>query len=160
MSNDREENTSFGVFKPVGHVVIAFPDADGASAAADAMTAGGIDAATVRRLDDREMVEQIDRDMARASPLAAVGQELNLVKAHRDLATQGCHWLVVHAPEDALASRVAEIARSHGAIRAQSYGRFIIEELIEQPGALPQVGESPDRGLDTQTNRPNRDNER
>jgi hypothetical protein len=57
----------------------------------------------------------------------------------------------VRAPADADAARVAEAARRAGAERAQSYGRFIIEELIERPDALPQVGESPERGLDSQT---------
>jgi len=32
----------------------------------------------------------------------------------------------------------------------QHYGNFIIEELID-PGARPQVAESPDRGLDERT---------
>ena len=43
------------------------------------------------------MLAQIDEDMSRASPLAAIGQELNLVKAHRALAERGYHWLVVKA---------------------------------------------------------------
>ena len=60
------------------------------------MAIGG--ATTVRRLTDREMLSQIEQDLQKASSLAAVGQELNLIKAHRALAERGYHWLVVHAP--------------------------------------------------------------
>lgn len=142
---------SFGVFKPVGHVVISFPDAAGADAAREALARAGLAQGEVARFTDREMLQRIDEDLAHASPLAGVGQELNLVRAHRELAARGYHWLVVHAPDDALARRVAETVRPHGAERAQAYGRFVIEELIERPGGLPQVAESPDRGLDAQT---------
>ena len=148
------DQTSFGVSKPVGHVVISFPSAEHADAAAQALSQAfgqtlGEDA--VRRYTDRQMLQQIDVDLANASPWAAMGQELNLVRARRELAAKGYHFLIVHAPDDEQAAQVAEIARGHGAERAQSYGRFIIEELIEPPGELTQVGESPDRGLDAQT---------
>jgi hypothetical protein len=143
---------SFGVFKPVGHVVISFPTADQADAAAQALHAIGLRGEPeLRRMSDRQMLQQTDQDLQRASPLATVGQEINLVRAHRALAELGYHWLVVHTPDDALARRVAHIARQHGAERAQLYGNFIIEELIDHRGSKPLVAESPDRGLDAQT---------
>lgn len=151
---DQVHERSFGVFKPVGHPVISFPDAASADAAARAMQAAGLAFTEIRRYTDREMIEQIDADIARASPLAAVGQELNLVRAHRALATQGYHFLVVHVPEGDRkipAQQLADLAREHGALRAQLYGSFIIEEMIQRPDQLAQVGESPDRGLDAQT---------
>ena len=146
-----DEQQSFGVFKPVGHVVISFPMAEQADEAREALARQGIAGAEVRRLSDRQMLAQIEQDVHDASPLASIGQEMNLVKAHRALAERGYHWLIVHAPDDDLARRVADTARAAGAERAQSYGRFIIEELIEHDDDLPQVGESPDRQLDSQT---------
>lgn len=148
---EREEHLNFGVFKPVGHVVISFPRAEQVDAAVSELSRMGIDGQALRRFDDQEMLRQIDEDIARAGVLAKVGQEYNLVVAQRELATRGYHFLVVHAPADAQAAQVAEAARRCGAERAQSYGRFIIEELIDRPGNLPQVGESPARGLDAQT---------
>jgi len=145
------DERSFGVFKPVDHVVISFPAAEQADAAAQALAKVG--ETTVRRLTDREMLSQIDQDLQKASSLAAVGQELNLIKAHRALAERGYHWLVVHASDRDQAARVAQVARAHGAERAQLYGNFIIEEMIDQDhaGTKPQVAESPDRGLDAET---------
>jgi hypothetical protein len=148
------DERSFGVFKPVDHVVISFPSAEQADAAAQALGEAGMSGEpTVRRLTDRQMLSQIDHDMQKASSLAAVGQELNLVKAHRALAERGYHWLVVHAPGREQAAQAAKIAGTHGAERAQLYGNFIIEELIDRDRAddKPQVAESPDRGLDAET---------
>lgn len=142
---------SFGVFKPVGHVVISFPEAGQAAQAGRTMAELDLAEGAVRHYSDREMLRQIDEDVGRASPLASVGQEMNLVLAHRALAEKGYHWLVVKVGNDEEATRVAEAARRCGAERAQHYGHFIIEELIERPGGMPQVAESPDRGLDAQT---------
>lgn len=145
------DNTSFGVYKPVGHVVISFPSARQAQAARTALAKEpGLDNDAIHFMTDRQMVEQVDADILDASPLANFGQELNLVKAHRELAELGYHWLIVRAEGD-LAARVAAIAKEHGAERAQRYGRLVIEELIEHRSDLPQVAESPDRGLDAQT---------
>lgn len=142
---------SFGVFKPVGHVVISFPEAGQALRAGQALADLGLPDAAVHRYSDREMLSQIDEDIAHASPIAAVGQEMNLVLAHRALAEKGYHWLVVQVGNDEMATRVARAAEACGAERAQHYGHFIIEELIERPGGMSQVAESPDRGLDAQT---------
>jgi hypothetical protein len=152
MAKHDNDQHSFGVFKPVGHIVISFASAEQADKTAQALRHLRLPGEQpVRRLTDREMLAQIDRDLQHASPVANVGQELNLIKAHRALAEQGYHWLVVHAPEDEQSRAVARIAREHGAERAQRYGRFIIEELIDRAGSKPHVAESPDRGLDAET---------
>lgn len=151
MATSDNQKHAYGVYKPVGHVVISFPSAQQADAALQALAAIGVDGDAVRRLSDREMLDQTAHDLQHGDALASVGQEMNLVKAHRALAELGYHWLVVHAPDDDQARRVAEVAREHGAERAQSYGRFIIEELIEHDTDETQVAESPDRGLDPQT---------
>lgn len=149
MADDAQH--SFGVFKPVGHVVISLPDAAAADQAEQAITQLGVASLAIRRYSDREMLHQIDEDIARASPLAAVGQEMNLILAHRVLAERGYHWLVVPVKNDEQARQVAQAAEREGAERAQHYGRFIIEELIERRTGVTQVAESPDRGLDAQT---------
>lgn len=147
----QEEHTSFGVFKPVGHTVISFPSAGQAAEARTALVRLGVAEDAILGLTDQEMLSQIDRDVQVAGPLASIGQEMNLVLAHKALAEQGYHWLIVHTPEDELAQRVAACVKPLGAERAQLYGHFIIEELINHAGAPPQVAESPDRQLDAAT---------
>lgn len=149
MENDKLQ--SFGVFKPVGHVLISFPSEAAATRGQEALRELRVSDSEVHRFSDREMLAQIDADLEDASPLAALGQELNLVKAQRALAEQGYHWLMVRTDDRDAAVRIAEAAHAAGAERAQRYGRFIIEELIEHREDLTQVSESPDRGLDAQT---------
>lgn len=139
---------SFGVFKPVGHTVIAFRSAADLAAATQALQALGLTGDALVRYSPAEMVAQVEAERASASPLAGLGQEQNLVEAHRLLALGGCSFLVVHAPSDELAEQVAEVARQHGAAAAQRYNRFFIEELIAATPGVQQVFESPARGLD------------
>jgi hypothetical protein len=145
---DMDEQRSFGVFKPVGHVVVSLPDADAAERAAKALRDDGRE---VVSLSDREMLESIDRDVEQAGLLASVGQELNLAKARRELAARGYHWLLVKVADDDEARHVADLAKPHGAERAEHYGRFVIEDLIQHSTDTGQVFESPARGHDAQT---------
>lgn len=142
---------TLGVFAPVGHVIVSFPTLQDTGAAIDALRDAGFSDEHIVRYTSDEMRQQVDIDLAKASPLAALGQEINLVRAHGELADQGYSFLVVRAPDEPLWMLVAEIARRFHAERAQRYGNFIIEELIEPSGDERQVFESPDRGLDAQT---------
>lgn len=142
---------TLGVFAPVGHVIVSFPTLQDTSAAADALLDAGFSDEHITRYTSDQMRAQVDIDLAKASPLAALGQEINLVRAHGELADQGYSFLVVKAPDEAQWTQVADIARHFHAERAQRYGSFIIEELIEPSGDEQQTFESPDRGLDAQT---------
>ena len=139
----------FGVHTPVDHLVISCPGAPEAGQARAALSAHGIAEADLHAIGDREMIDLVERDLKRASPLAAIGQEINLLRSHGELAERGFHFLVVKAKDDAQAREIAEIARRNHAERAQYYGHFIIEEMLEPEGGRPQVSESPHRGLDT-----------
>lgn len=145
---DIDDNRSFGVFKPVGHMIVSLPSGPQADEAQRALAGLGVADEAVHRMSDVQMLAQIDHDLQHASPLAGVGQELNLIKSHREMAQRGYHWLVIRVQNDAEAERLAEALRGLGAESAQLYGTFIIQELIGPPDGKPQVSESPDRGLD------------
>jgi hypothetical protein len=139
---------SFGVFKPVGHTVIAFRTEADLAAATKALHALGLAADALVHYSPEQMVAQVDAERLSASPLAALGQEQNLIEAHRALALAGCSFLVVDAPDDEQAEQVATVARHHRAAAAQRYNRYFIEELIADAPGEQQVFESPARGLD------------
>ncbi len=139
---------SFGVFKPVGHVVITFRTAGDLQSAEAALSEQGFAASEMVRYTSAEMIAQVDAEVAKASPLAAIGQDLNLIKAHRELAQQGCSFLVVHAPEQAHVDKVNAVAHTLKAVAAQRYGRFVTEELIDDNRSGNQTFESTDTGLD------------
>ena len=149
--NHDEHPTAFGVFSPIGHVVMATPSGTDLVAVESALAAADLGPDPVVRISPAQMLAQADADLARASPLASVGQERNLVKAQRELAAQGHSFLVIDTPDEAQVQRVAAIARRFGVTRAQHYGRWVIEELIEVGSTDQQVPESPDLGLDAQT---------
>lgn len=140
---------TLGVFAPVDHVFISFPTVQDMEGAASALGRQGYRDDQVMRYSAEQMRTLVDADIAHASPLASLGQEINLARAHGELADQGYSFLVVHAPKTQQAREVADIAATFNAERAQKYGNFLIEELIAPAGAEDaQVFESPARGLD------------
>lgn len=130
---------TFGVFKPVGHTVIAFRSAADLQAAVSALMAQGFAGSTMVQYTPEEMMAQVDAELQTASPLASFGYELDLSKAHRALAQSGCSFLVVYAPHDAQAERVAAVVRTSRAVTAQHYGTFMIEELTGLAGEAPDA---------------------
>lgn len=124
---------SFGVFKPVGHIVMAFRTTGALQSASGALQAQGFAPTALVRYTSQEMVEQVDAELRNASPLASFGHELALIKGYRELAAGGCSFLVVHAPEETQVAQVTAIANSMRAVTAQRYGSLIIEEMVEQP---------------------------
>ena len=149
--NTTERPSAFGVFKPVGHVIVAFPTECDTQDALTALLRAGFAPADINVYSSEQMRRQADVDIEQAGVLAGIGQELNLVKSHRELALRGHSFLVVCAPNEELTRRVAEVARRFHAARAQKYGHLMIEELIEPGSVDRQIAESPERGLDAQT---------
>jgi hypothetical protein len=147
--NKSNPPTSFGVFKPVGHVVIALGTDAQTQALASELTVQGFSADDLVHYTPQEMIDQVAAQILTASPLASVGQDLNLIKAHRALAEDGCSFLVVHAPNGELVAKVAAAAKNHHAKSAQRYGSLIVEELIISGDGESQTFESPDTGLDS-----------
>lgn len=151
MTDTRSFPHSYGVFKPVGHVIVAFPSEADCHAAEAALRRAGFTDDEITSYSPAQMVAQVEQDIARASLLAGIGQELNLVKAHGELARQGSSFLVVRSPDQESADKIAAIALRCHAQRAQRYGSLLIEELIPVGATDQQVAESNDRGLDAQT---------
>lgn len=143
--------TSFGVFKPVDHVLMSFATAAQTDDAVAALHVAGFVPAEIWRYTPQQMLAQTEQDMASASAMAAIGQELNLVKAHHALAEQGQSFLVVHAPKDEQVAQLTQVAQDFDASRAQRYGSLVIEELVPVGAMDVQVAESSDTGLDAQT---------
>lgn len=142
--------SAYGVFKPVGHIVIAFPSTTDMDAATQAVTATG--ATDITRMSAEQMQASAKADIENAGVLASIGQELNLRKEHLSLAESGHDFLIVKTGDDEQVQQVADVAKQFKAARAQRYGRLLIEELLETGGGVPrQTPESPATGLDQQS---------
>lgn len=125
--------TSFGVFKPVGHTLMAFYTPDALQAAQAKLSGMGFSPSSMVQYTAAEMLAQVEAELLDKSPLANFGYELDLIRVHGDLARQGCVFLVVDAPTDAQAAQVADLVRAIQPATAQHYGRFMIEDLTEKP---------------------------
>jgi hypothetical protein len=121
---------SFGAFKPVGHVVVAMPDDPSAAAAAQALRADGFEAEDILEYTAAEENDEMDRMLQHASDLAGFGYEIALMRRYQELAREGASWLIVFAPDDERAQKVAATARAHGALMAEKYHRLVVEDLI------------------------------
>ena len=131
--NKNDPPASFGVFKPVGHILIAFRGANQLQSAIDQLLTRGFATSDLTRYSPQEMIDQVNRELSAASPLASPGNELDFIRAHKTLAEAGSQFLVVQAEGAVQVERVAQVARATGAARAQRYGRLVIEEIIAQP---------------------------
>jgi hypothetical protein len=121
---------SFGVFKPVGHVVVAMPDDERAASAVADLRAAGFGAEDILQYSAAEEDDEMDRMLAQASDFAGFGYEVALMRKYQALAKDGASWLIVYAPDDAAHEVVAGVVRRHGALMAEKYHRLVIEDLI------------------------------
>ena len=129
--------TTLGVFKPVGHTVIAFADEAQRDEAHRVFAANGFSANCMVRYSPHEMLAQVDAQLLQARPFASLGYEIDLIKAHKVLALGGSHFLVVEAGTDELAEQVASLVKTLKPQTAQHYGTFMIQELTEKsPGRM------------------------
>ena len=127
--------TTFGVFKPVGHTLLAFRSSEALHIATGALADKGFEAARMVHYTPQEMLAQVDTELENASPIANFGYELDLVRLHKAFAEDGCSFLVVETGDDASARLVADLVPILQPATAQRYGRFMIEDLTEKlPG--------------------------
>ena len=146
--NKSTHPTSFGVFKPVGHIVVALATQTQADALASSLRASGFTGTELIQYTAQEMIDQVAADLLTASPLASLGQDLNLIKAHRALAEGGSCFLVVQASNPEQVERVTALAKTIPAQSAQRYGSLIVEKLLTPAVGERQMFESSDTGLD------------
>lgn len=121
---------SLGAFKPVGHVVVAMPDDTSAAKAVDSLRRQGFEADDILAYTAAEEDNEMDRMLQHTSDFAGFGYEVTLMRKYKALAGRGASWLIVFAPEDEQAERVAQAVRGHGALMAEKYHRLVIEDLL------------------------------
>ena len=122
--------TSFGVFKPVGWLMIGLPTQASADALAQAFEARGWSTEAVLHFQPRESQVELEAMAGDAGPLAGFGYEITLLRRYVALAKQGYRWLLVKVSGVEEAASAAEIARSGGATLAVHYRALTVEELI------------------------------
>jgi hypothetical protein len=121
--------TSFGVFSPTGHVVMAFATDGQAELARLLLINNGFVEGDVTHYNKDEVMAELEKSEKQANSPVQMGQEVAKVDEYLVLAKQGCGFLVLHAPEDEAAKRAVTIVNSLGLKFAEKYNRLTIEEL-------------------------------
>jgi hypothetical protein len=121
--------TSFGVFSPTGHVVMAFATDGEAERARQLLVNNGFVEGDVTHYNKDEVMAELEKSEEQANSPVQIGQEVAKVDEYLVLAKQGCGFLVLHAPEDEAAKRAVTIVKPLGLKFAEKYNRLTIEEL-------------------------------
>ena len=122
--------TMSGVFYPKGYVFLMFPTRDGASQAAQTLADNGIAGDTVSLVSPETIQETIARTVGNADmPLPSAGTEADTVRRYAELASQGHHALMIHAPKAEESDRVMELLKGSEISYAQKYRMLVIEDL-------------------------------
>ena len=122
--------TSFGVFKPVGYVMMGLPTQAQIDALVSALHGAGWSAPGVRQFAPRESAAELRAMVDNAGPLAGFGYEITLLKRYLALTEEGYRWLLVRADDSDRAAAAAALARASGATLAVYYRTLTVEELI------------------------------
>lgn len=122
--------TSFGVFKPVGWLMIGLPTQPRADELAAALQGVGSSSADVLHFTPRESLVELEAMADNAGSMAGFGYEITLLRRYVALAKEGYRWLLVKVDDVEHAQTAAGMARGCGATLAVHYRTLTIEDLI------------------------------
>lgn len=122
--------TSFGVFKPVGSVMVGLPSAAQADAAVLAFHHAGWSPDSLLHFAPQQSVRELESLVDGAGGMAGFGYEITLLRRYLALSRQGCRWLLVKVDGIEHAATAAELARRCGAVLAVHYRLLTVDELL------------------------------
>ena len=127
---DSKMLTIRGVFYPTGYAFIVFPQAEQAEQAARELETAGFDSQAIMLLTPEIVLREIGKVDGKSDlALPPVGTESATIHKYLDLAREGHHALMVHAPSDEDAERVMSAVRHLPFSYAQKYHLLAIEDL-------------------------------
>lgn len=124
--------TMRGVFYPTGYMVLMFPTEQDAREAEHKLHDAGYDGEAVSLLTPNDIHGQIARTVGNADiPLPSAGTEADTVRRYAELASQGHHALMIHAPSAEESTHVMSVLRDAPISYGQKYRNLVIEDLVE-----------------------------
>jgi hypothetical protein len=123
--------TMRGVFYPTGHMFIMFPTEQDARDAERTLEEDGYSGETVSLLTPRDIQEKIARTIGGADPLPSAGTEADTVRHYVQLASQGHHALLIHAPTGRETEHIMDVLKHAKISYGQKYRQLVIEDLVE-----------------------------
>jgi hypothetical protein len=122
--------TQFGIFYPRGYVFVTFRTPEDAQRMQWSLIEGGYDEEDIKILDTKLVSEKAGKDLEELSLLVrALGEEAQATASHVKAAAQGHTFLVAYAPSELDTSRLMNVARRIGYVKANKYDRFTVTDL-------------------------------
>jgi hypothetical protein len=122
--------TMRGVFYPTGYMFLMFPTKDDAMAAERKLEDDGLAGESISLLTPELIQEKIARTIGSGDiPLPSAGTEADTVRQIVELAAQGHHALMIHAPKAHESEHVMEVLRDAKISYGQKYRHLVIEDL-------------------------------
>jgi len=122
--------TAFGVFKPVGHVMMGLPTQAQLDVLVAALRDAGRPISAMRQFSPVESAAELQAMVDNAGVLAGFGYEITLLRRYLSLNEAGYRWLLVAADDTEDAAAAAKVAQDCGATLANYYRTLTVEELI------------------------------
>jgi hypothetical protein len=124
--------TMRGVFYPTGHMFIMFPTEADARAAERQLEDDGYTGESISLLTPQDIQEKVARTVGNADiPLPSAGTEAETVRHYAQLASQGHHALLIHAPSGQETEHIMEVLKHAKISYGQKYRHLVIEDLVE-----------------------------
>jgi hypothetical protein len=124
-----EMPTSFGVFSPTGHIMIAFESDVAARDARQTLIDGGVGTDRITYYGSAEALSQIEGSRETDNKIFQLGQEEEKVKRYTELAKKGSGFVVVYAPSDDETKKVMDLVHPLKPKFAEKYNLLTLEEL-------------------------------
>ena len=124
--------TMQGVFYPTGYMFMMFPTEQEARRAEQLLEDDAqVDDETISMLTPQDIQEKITRTIGNADmPMPSAGTEADTVRRFAELASQGHHALMVHAPKHAQSDHIMEVLKDIPMSYGQKYRQLVIEDLV------------------------------
>jgi hypothetical protein len=122
--------TMRGVFYPTGYMFIMFPTEQDARDAERLLEEHGCAGESIALLRPQDIQEKVARTVGNADiPLPSAGTEADTVRQFTELASQGHHALMIHAPSGKETGRIMEVLKNSPISYGQKYRHLVIEDL-------------------------------
>ncbi len=121
--------TSFGVFSPTGHMVMAFASDGDAEQAREVLIRGGFAKEDVVHYGKNEVMAELKKSERQSESPLQIGQEIEKVDEYLALAEEGCGFIALHVKEDEAAKRAVSLVKPLGLKLAEKYNMLTIERL-------------------------------
>ena len=123
--------TMRGVFYPTGYMFIMFPSEKDARDAERLLEENGCSGESISLLTPQDIHEKVARTVGNADiPLPSAGTEADTVRQYAELASQGHHALMIHAPSAKESDHIMKVLKDAKISYGQKYRHLVIEDLV------------------------------